>query len=72
MIAAAPQGPEFERTDIRHAFLRAVAGTPNNWSGPFMTMEDLGERAFAVAVTTSLGERLNAAGAVLLGRWNNA
>lgn len=66
----APRDPGFERTDLRHQFLRATASTSDDWSGPFMIMEDMGEREFAVATTTPLGDRLNEYGCVLLDRWN--
>jgi hypothetical protein len=62
--------PSFDHTDLRHQFLRATASTPDNWSGSFMTMEDMGEREFASATTTAFGDQLNEYGTELLDQWN--
>lgn len=61
---------------MRHAFLRATVSNAAKhsrpWTTPFMVMEMMCEREFAVATTTtvSLGAQLNDYGAALLERWN--
>jgi hypothetical protein len=65
-----PEDPQLERTELRHAFLRAMARRTDG-GGLSLAMDIfVNENDFTAAVTEPFGHELNVFGVVLLGLWD--